>query len=577
MKFEDVANIWDLNLSVLPRPVRGMVYYERIKQVVCEIRDDPEKRQRFISGGRVSRVYLLERAGCKRSTLTQNHRVRAFLSNVEAELGSESQQAELPDDEVVVPRMLFIARCEKSERSSLGYLHSVGTIVATNSLCRIRGKAMPGIPTLLWPEGVDESASDWFRYLVDDEGASPSSVDMYANVIRSFGAFRRRRRVLWTSVDDSLLKDWKSDLATRGIGPQRINTCLRTVFRFYQWAELKKRLKYHVGIYDPKDLPVELEGTIFPISAIKIYTKKGTRRASSWTTPLTVRVRSQSEGKRNTPTEDQIRVLHHAAMSQEHGERNSLMLSWAEEVGARRAEFLQVKVSDLPSLDQLSDLIERDEPWTVDVVRKGGRNAKILVPTDLILRTWDYVEGSRSEIVRKFKSQTKAYREPDEIFLSSKTGQVLHPDSVTSIGRRLFRCADIRNANVHRLRARYAVRVVETLLDAVFDGQVDIGVGSTWVETILLMASERMGHMSPMSLRPYLNFILQRRINTSDASLVEDRKTKLRQLHLMELTAVKRLAHHSSLADAAQLVSSGNFGGAARSLRMLADQLDLQD
>ena len=103
----------------------------------------------------------------------------------------------------------------------------------------------------------------------------------------------------------------------------------------------------------------------------------------------------------------------------------------------------------------------------------------------------------------------------------------LHLDSVTAIGRKIFAQAGGERANVHRLRARHAVRTTEAMVDAIFDGS-RIGTESSWVETILTKAVEDMGHTSPQSLRPYPTYVLNRRIQTADASKTERLASRLR-------------------------------------------------
>jgi hypothetical protein len=249
------------------------------------------------------------------------------------------------------------------------------------------------------------------------------------------------------------------------------------------------------------------------------------------------------------------------------------MFSWAEEVGSRRAEFLRICKSHMPSSDTFADLIERDEPWVIMVTRKGGKTKPLTVPCDLIIRTQDFIEFGRSEIVERCQREIVGYREPDEVFLSSKTGLALHPDSVTSIGRRTFRQAGILKANIHRLRARFAVRTIETLVDALFEDKI-IGSESNWIETILVKAAEMMGQSDPRSLRPYLTYVLNRRIQTSDSTKAGKLASRLRQLRLHEGTVVRRLGQYHDLQEVAKHIQAGRESDAATALRNLADKLE---
>jgi site-specific recombinase XerD len=451
----------------------------------------------------------------------------------------------------------------------------LGLIVATDSSCKINGQLWPNIPTLVWPDGIDVAASDWLRTIVVEYGVAPSSAQEYAKIIRPFLRFCRERKRAWHSVDDNFLIVWREHLhRTLKISVNRVNAALKTIFAFYRWAEEKKRIRFQVGIYAVDELPVELQHTIFPISAKRNFSKgRHGRIFGSWTTTLSLSGAKQASRMRHTPTESEIQELHEIAVERLQGERDSLMFSWAEEVGSRRSEFLRICKSHMPSGDTIADLIEKDQPWVIMITRKGGQTKPLTVPCDLILRTQDFIEFGRSEIVEKCQKEIVGYREPDEVFLSSKTGLPLHPDSVTSIGRRTFRQAGILNANVHRLRARFAVRTIETLVDALFENTI-IGSESSWIETILIKAAEMMGHSDPRSLRPYLTYVLNRRIQTADSTKAEKLSSRLRQMKLQEGTVVRRLGKYQDLQEVARHIQAGRESEAATALRKIADALD---
>ena len=451
---------------------------------------------------------------------------------------------------------------------------ALGLLVGTDASCEINEQSWAGIPTLVWPEGIDEAASDWFRTLVIDRGVAISSAREYAKVLRPFLRFCRQRKRAWQSVDDEFLIIWRERLRRgQDVSVGRTNASLKTVFAFYRWAEETKRIRFQVGIYTEGELPAALGAINFPISAKQSYTKgRHGRVHGGWSTPLTLSEPSRGAHIRHTPTEDEIRDLHGVAVERQHGERDSLMFSWAEEAGPRRAEILRIGKSHMPTSDQLAALIERDEPWMIVVKRKGGVSKPINAPPDLIIRTQDFIQFERRDIVERCLKSVVGYREPDEVFLSGTTGMVLHPDSVTSIGRRAFKDAGIERASIHRLRARYAVRTIEMLVDAVFDGET-IGPASSWVETILIKAAEVMGHSDPQSLRPYLTYVLDRRIQVADSTKVEKLASRLRQLRLHEDTLVRRLDSHRDLQDIARMMRSRQNSEAAASLRTMADRI----
>jgi len=575
MRFADIDNIWTVDLSALSNADRGCVYFERAKQVIRESLADPLERERALQGRRFRRAYLVEKIGCRPAVTTQNPKIRALLIvtdlHLEQEVGS-GEVVKRPSSAGRAARSFF--KKGEGREQTAGPDFARGLIVETDASCRLGGQPWPGIPTLLWPDGIDEAASDWFRTLVVDHGIATSSAREYAKTLRPFLRFCRERGRAWESVDDEFLILWREHLR-RGqeVSIRRVNASLKTVFAFYRWAEENKRIRFQVGIYGPDELPETAERIVFPISATRSYTKgRHGRVHGGWTTPLTISEPSQAAGLRHTPTEDEIRELHDVVAGREHGERDSLMFSWAEEAGPRRAELMRLGKSHMPSTDKLADLIERDEPWLVAIKRKGGMTKPLNAPADLIVRTLDFIQFERRETVERCLKTITGYREPDEIFLSGTTGMALHPDSVTSIGRRAFRQAGIERANIHRLRARYAVRTIETLVDAVFAGEV-VGPASSWIETILIKAAEAMGHSSPQSLRPYLTYVLNRRIQTADATKAEKLASRLRQLQFREGTLVGRLERHQDLQRAARHLQAGRSAEVASILTDVIDKL----
>lgn len=450
-----------------------------------------------------------------------------------------------------------------------------GLIVYTSSSCKFKGQSWPDIPTLLWPDGIDETASDWFRTLVVDYGVATSSVKEYAKTIRPFFRFCRERKRAWQTVDDEFLIVWR-EYQRRGlkISIPRVNTSLQTIFSFYRWAEETKRIRYQVGIYTPEDLSKHTDGFVFPISAKQKFSKgRHGRVYGNWTTPLTLSNPRQGVSNRHTPTEKEIRDIHATAMEKEHGVRDSLIFSWAEEAGPRRAEIMRLCKSHMPTSDQLANCVEQDKPWLISVKRKGDVSSPLNALPDLIIQTLDYISIERRAVVESCQQSIVGYREPNEIFLSGTTGLPLHLDSVTSIGRRAFHKVGVEKANIHRLRARYAVRVVETLVDAIFEGETVVPE-SSWIETILVRAAEMMGHRSPQSLRPYLTYVLNRRIQTADATKAEKLASRIRQLERRELMILNRLSEHSEIICAVQHVQAGRTSDAVSVLEDFISRLE---
>lgn len=142
-----------------------------------------------------------------------------------------------------------------------------GRVVATDIGCLIHGQPRPGIPTLVWPEGIDEAASDWFRDLMVRGGRTTGTAHEYAKILRLFLRFCRAKGRAWQDVDDEFLIPWFEHLHRgKRLSINRTNTCLTTISKFYKWAEDTGRIDYSVGIY-AEDGPTEcLPGSFSRVS-----------------------------------------------------------------------------------------------------------------------------------------------------------------------------------------------------------------------------------------------------------------------------------------------------------------------
>uniref|UniRef100_Q07PM8 Phage integrase domain protein SAM domain protein n=1 Tax=Rhodopseudomonas palustris (strain BisA53) TaxID=316055 RepID=Q07PM8_RHOP5 len=454
-----------------------------------------------------------------------------------------------------------------------------GLIVRTDASCRINDNVYPGIPTLVWPDGIDEVASDWFRYLAVETGAAASSVYEYAKVLRPFRRFCRSRGRAWDSVDDDFLVVWRENMRrVDKVDIPRINTSLQTIFAFYCWAEERGYLRFHVGIYDLTELPNDVRANHFAITARKVFRKsRHGRVVGTWVTRLGLSVPRSTQGRRHTPSEDETRRIHEVALGREFGERNTLMYSWAEETGARRAEILRVNLSQLPTPDQLDEIVEMGESWPIAIVRKGEAVWSINAPADLLLRTLDWVNHGRAQIVANCRNATVGYQEPNTVFISSRTGVALHRDSVTKFSGLDFAAAGVSNASLHRFRAKYCIEVIEALVDAVFANNLMEGSMSSWVETILIKASEQMGHMSPASLRPYLNYVLDRKVRTAEATKVQSLTSSIRQLECHRNTLRRTVDLNTHLREIAICIDLGKKNQAVELLRQLLSDVNGQN
>jgi integrase len=455
-----------------------------------------------------------------------------------------------------------------------GRFREAATLIMTDATCVIGGTSYSGIPTIVWRDGtIEEAGSDWLRYQVLTRARGLQTAKEYAKILRLFLTFCRRDRRRWEDVDDAFLIRWRDSMRRKlKLGSNRTNTCLIIVFAFYRWVEREWRLRpdywrFRVGVYDADELPAQMrQGYRFPITAIKKRSKGG---GAMWVTPLTLPTTRQSSGTRSTPTEEQTRELHAIATQKRTATRDTLILSCAEETGARRADALGIKTNDIPSIEKIYELIDCEQIHRVQVIGKGGKVRNLLFSPDLLIRMANYIHEERAITVATARKRDPSYRESPHLFLSESTGQVLHPDSLTKLAGELFRAADISDASFHRLRAKFLLGVVETLIDA------RLAEGPTLSEeSILTQAAEMAGHANVESLRPYLNFSLNRRARASDAYRAHDAAARVRELERQEQAARHRLAQNSEIKSAIRLLDEGRRSEAAAQLRRIADQLE---
>jgi integrase len=159
------------------------------------------------------------------------------------------------------------------------------------------------------------------------------------------------------------------------------------------------------------------------------------------------------------------------------------------------------------------------------------------------------------------------------VFLS-ETGNVLTTDSVTRICGEFFRIAEIPNANIHRLRARFITEVIEGVLDDLEAKGQTVDLTSDWGETVLIMARNLMGHSHIMSLRPYLTEIQVRRIRANGTIIPREEAEPGHLRKELDQALDSRVNYSDRLAEADRLMGAGKTTQVAQILRVLADEID---
>jgi integrase len=398
--------------------------------------------------------------------------------------------------------------------------------------------------------------------------------------LRMFRRFQRGHRVPFEQVNDDFLLAWQSAMASspRSSGKRR-DECISTVHDFFKWAESRGLLKNHIQIAAKHEYNDLAQDYVFPISS-QLLMVRGRQGHSypKWVSTLTGGTQHHTYGMRHTPTSEEVlRLGNEVELHQRNNVRNKLIMDWALSTGARVSEILQIKESDFPAIDSISELFGGcggSACYEIWVERKNRGRSLLRVPLDLVLRTIEYIACDEQRLKIIADRPSGARRNDSFVFLSEKTGDVLTADSVTRIFGYFFKKAGIKKANIHRLRAKYITEVIEFQLDRLAEGGVEVDPTSSWQETVLVMATQLMGHSHPVSLMPYLNEILQRR--ASKDGRVQPRSIEARERAVNDLVrqTANRFKHHAGLAEASRLIGENKHAEAREVVRDILDQLN---
>ncbi|MGR9436198.1 tyrosine-type recombinase/integrase [Rhizobium leguminosarum] len=422
------------------------------------------------------------------------------------------------------------------------------------------------IPTLYVGDRLDEEVAGYLRHYHVKRSKAFSSTGEVAKIMRIFREFQAKHHVADDSVADEFLSLWQQSMKAANLKVERRNTCLAAVHAYFVWLEGNGYVRYRVqdrerGEY--RNLPDHYR---FPVNSEKITV--GRNRQEKWVSPLKEPGATSSFGRRATPNAKQIeRLKLRVEAHLRNAKRNSLLISWALETGARVSEILQVRRGDLPTEDEIGQhYANGTHQISVTVHRKNRGPSQLYVPLRLITRTLNYVlhDPERQAIVER---NVKASGPASFVFLSEKGG-ALTPDSVTRICGCFFRAVGIKNANIHRLRARFITEIIEQCLDDLVENGQSVDLNSDWTETILVQAQKRMGHSHIRSLKPYLNEIKIRRLQID--GMIKARSPEERDGEILNLNSSLSV----QLVEIDQLAKVGTRQEVAARLRQMADDIE---
>lgn len=159
-----------------------------------------------------------------------------------------------------------------------------------------------------------------------------------------------------------------------------------------------------------------------------------------------------------------------------------LMLRWAVATGMRRSEIVNLRITDLPTPEQIAQT--SDDLIRIQIMRKGSRDLTVHVPSSLVEETNWFVLLERS----KAKPTSEQH-----VFLSER-GFRISRQALTRIFRR---SADAigTNATLHHLRHTFAVHVL-----GILERRHEAGDALNSLKTLQVM----LGHASLESTEIYL-------------------------------------------------------------------------
>lgn len=258
-------------------------------------------------------------------------------------------------------------------------------------------------------------------------------------------------------IDDDWLEAYADQILERNSNfPIYVSQILTTVINFLVWCEDNEYCKNLIGTASTFKIRIISNKDSFTHQLIQYYSKQKS--------PLKL-----------APKEEWIEKV----LAVEHFKSNSLetrfsvMVDWGKDAGLRAHEICALTIDQIPARDEIEkSLIAKKNIHIVLNVTKGMKKSTIPVSPDLLKKTRDYMDFERKEIIKKFREKSqltrKAYSPPQEVFLSLKTGQALHPRTLSNQIRTGW-CQAVKDGELkedqhvwtHGLRHRFATTILK--------------------------------------------------------------------------------------------------------------------
>lgn len=374
-----------------------------------------------------------------------------------------------------------------------------------------------------------EPASAYIRYVATVRRLRPGTALTYASWLLHFCNYLARKLASTDSspvtslgqaktvseallvVGDAHLRDWMGEQERAGNKVRTINQRLDAVFLFHIWMEINGYVTYAVRIPGFNDH----DRFVPRLSSKPARSNAHGRRPSKYGIVSDLRMKEEEQEMLPTPDDADMTKLY-AACARLYNfaseERNQLTLHWSKQKGLRRFEWVGLKIGQLPSRAAVAEHRANFNALPLRLtITKGGKPQWMKVLPELIEQTYDYIDGERAGIVKRFRKR-EGYVEPDEIFLSNKTGGPLVPGSVSNIMRQVFDEAGVEGHG-HRIRAHFMENAAAAEADAEELSVLSSGgrkAGMDW-EGVEVRLLEHARQKDPRSPKPYISNLRKQR------------------------------------------------------------------
>jgi integrase len=259
---------------------------------------------------------------------------------------------------------------------------------------------------------------------------SISSLKTYASHLVDFYTQLEVDGLAVSEVNDDWLTAYKSYLIMRnGDGMENTQNyasqVIRTVLVYCHWLTQQQ---YHELLCG--------EGKQFKIQIIS-GNKGGIKH------PL---IKNQNHDKKHiaAPWSEWIEIVKiYGPQREDLAHRYELMLDWGRLAGLRAHEICLLKIWQIPSRDSALKAIQQKRELKIKLsVMKGGQEGYVSVLPSLIIKTRDYIDLYRNDIVKKFNARARKkrenYKKTEYVFLSDKTGSHVTPKGLSNAVRKAF-------------------------------------------------------------------------------------------------------------------------------------------